>query len=157
MDGRLYRSSYFEDVRLPSICSTRKTEPGFTPLPRLVELTPSPYLTPTVSDVSRRPHHQPARPRPTYRRQPWQAESIRQHTDEGSRLPRARRVLPPNAVVYLDTTMQYQIEILPIWLHNYHARTQKSRTSRAGWNLSTHRLLLGRHRTCVTLHTARCA
>ncbi|KAK1973223.1 hypothetical protein LZ30DRAFT_573022, partial [Colletotrichum cereale] len=45
MSGPRGHSSSFENVTLPNICSTRKSKPGFTPHPRLVELPPA--ISPT--------------------------------------------------------------------------------------------------------------
>lgn len=107
---RMCHSSHSDNIRLPSICPTRKNEPGFTPLPRLAELPPATFPTPTVSDTCRKiTCSQPSRPRQSCRRpQPRQTE----YTG-------LRRPLSFNAAAYYEWWMRYQSEVLIFWGKHY--------------------------------------
>ncbi|OHW96953.1 hypothetical protein CSPAE12_04385 [Colletotrichum incanum] len=158
MNRRICHSSHFEDARLPSICPTRKSEPGSTRLPRLDELQPTTYPTPTVSDVSRRStYRHPSRtPRSRCCPQPKHTEHTRQCTGESCRRAGLRRPISLNAAAYYDSWIRYQREVLLFWARHY-ARVEKSQTTRAPWNVPTHESAREGHTPRVKLETAPCA
>ncbi|KAK1965663.1 hypothetical protein LY78DRAFT_563916, partial [Colletotrichum sublineola] len=147
--------SPFEDARLPSICPTRKSEPGSTPLPRLNELSPATHLTSPVSDVSKRSTYCHSSQAPGTRccPPPRQTEHTRRCTGENHRQTGLRRPLPLNPACYYHSWLWHQREMFMSWVQHY-TRVQKSQITRAPWNVVTYKPPLKKPKPRVKLETA---
>ncbi|CCF41449.1 hypothetical protein CH063_11718 [Colletotrichum higginsianum] len=151
-------SAYFEDLRLPRICPTRKSEPGSAQLPRLKELPNATW--PTVSGVScRRITCCLPSPTPHSRCSPRPRQAImytRHNTIRNCPPARLREPLHLNAADCPDLRIRSQREP-PVFRAQYQALVQKPHTTRAPWSIALHKSPHKRHRLRVKVETAHSA